>query len=399
VRPVTGPRRLSERLEAEIEQVVTARTGRPCLFMPSGRLGLHLAFRALLAPGDRILMSPLEDDAVFFGALAAGLRPVMAPVSHRDGNIDPDAVPEETWNSVAAVLTMNLYGSPDRVVELRSRCDALGIPLIEDAAHALETDVDGRPIGTFGTVGVLSFSKHIPGVGGAVIFDDGVRKADLARLRGELMTPRTPGRRAVDLARSAAKGALESVGLARPVRRLRRALHRPGVRSWRIPLRASRLEDSVAAPRLDRFQPWMTTAYPDYRMPQRPDRLRATLARLRNLDEDRARRLEGLRRLRELDVIAPEARDGPLRPLLRVPLLVRERDATAAELMSRGMNVYFLYDPPLDDYAGPRLVEPSPAPDEARFWAGHVLPIDPRDAERVLDAIAARTLSLRPAAP
>ena len=63
MRPVTGPRRSSERLEAEIEQVVTARTGRPCPFMPSGRLGLHLAFRALLAPGDRILMSPLEDAA------------------------------------------------------------------------------------------------------------------------------------------------------------------------------------------------------------------------------------------------------------------------------------------------------------------------------------------------
>ena len=32
-------------------------------------------------------MSPLEDDTVFFGALAAGLRPVMAPVSTHDGNI------------------------------------------------------------------------------------------------------------------------------------------------------------------------------------------------------------------------------------------------------------------------------------------------------------------------
>ena len=228
-------------LEGEIEQVVTARTGRPCLFTPSGRLGLHLAFRALLAPGDRILMSPLEDDAVFFGALAAGLRPVMAPVSHRDGNIDPDAIPEQTWKSVAAVLTMNLYGSPDRVVELRARCDALGIPLIEDAAHALETDVDGRPVGTFGTMGVFSFSKHIPGVGGALVFDDGHRKADVARLLAELMAPRSPRRQAADLAKAAAKAALETVHMTGPVRRLRGALHPPGGRPWRIPLQASRL--------------------------------------------------------------------------------------------------------------------------------------------------------------
>ena len=69
------------RLEREIEAVLEARTGRECVFMPSGRFAIHLAFRLLLSPGDRILMSPLEDDTVFFGALAAGLRPVMAPVS------------------------------------------------------------------------------------------------------------------------------------------------------------------------------------------------------------------------------------------------------------------------------------------------------------------------------
>ena len=68
-------------LEREIEAVLEARTERECLFMPSGRFAIHLAFRLLLSPGDRILMSPLEDDTVFFGALAAGLRPVMAPVS------------------------------------------------------------------------------------------------------------------------------------------------------------------------------------------------------------------------------------------------------------------------------------------------------------------------------
>ena len=38
-------------------------------------------------------MSPLEDDTVFFGALAAGLRPVMAPISADDGNIDVGRFP------------------------------------------------------------------------------------------------------------------------------------------------------------------------------------------------------------------------------------------------------------------------------------------------------------------
>ena len=391
---------MSERLERQIETALSARTGRDCLFTPSGRLALHLAFRALLSPGDRILMSPLEDDAVFFGALAAGLRPVMAPVSVSDGNIDPDAVPEATWSSVAAVLTMNMYGVPDRILELRARCDTLGIPFIEDAAHAIETDIDSRPIGTFGTLSAFSFSKHIPGVGGALAFGDGIRRSRLAALLDELTTRRTLGRRTTDLGHSAARRVLDAVGLGGPVRRVRQALRRPVERAtWRIPLRAHHLEEAVAVPRLDRFETWMTTAYPDYRMGQRTDRLRSTLDSLRDLDRDRQQRIEGVLLLRQLDAVAPVVRDGPARPLLRVPLLIRDRDLVAAELMRRGINVYFLYDPPLDDYAGPRFAEPSAAPEMARWWARHVLPVDPHDAERVLDAVGSTEVSLIPAAP
>jgi len=76
------------------------RTGHECVFMPSGRFAIHLAFQLRLSPGDRILMSPLEDDTVFFGALAAGLRPVMAPMSAHDGNIRIDAIDDETWSTL-----------------------------------------------------------------------------------------------------------------------------------------------------------------------------------------------------------------------------------------------------------------------------------------------------------
>ena len=72
---------MKRKLERDIEATLETRTSRACVFMPSGRFAMHVAFRLLLSPGDRVLMSPLEDDTVFVGALAAGLRPVMAPVS------------------------------------------------------------------------------------------------------------------------------------------------------------------------------------------------------------------------------------------------------------------------------------------------------------------------------
>ncbi len=117
---------MSEHIERDIEGVMEARVGRECVFMPSGRFAIYLAFQLLLSPGDRILMSPLEDDTVFFGALAAGLRPVMAPVSTHDGNIDIDAIDDATWSAISAVLTGNTYGLPDRVVELGATCERFG---------------------------------------------------------------------------------------------------------------------------------------------------------------------------------------------------------------------------------------------------------------------------------
>src|SRR5215467_12329167 len=212
---------VGEQLERDIEKVLEARTGRECVFMPSGRFAIHLAFQLLLSPGDRILMSPLEDDTVFFGALAAGLRPVMAPVSTHDGNMRIDTIDDATWSTISAVLTGNTYGLPDRVVELSATCSRFGIPLIEDAAHALETDIDGHPIGSFGAVSVFSLSKHFPGRGGVLAVDREVSRQDVARLRDQFMLPRPTGNGAVGLARSSARSSLETLHLARGLDRAR----------------------------------------------------------------------------------------------------------------------------------------------------------------------------------
>jgi dTDP-4-amino-4,6-dideoxygalactose transaminase len=79
-------------------------------------------------------------------------------------------VSDATWSTIGGILTANLYGLPDRVAELRSGCDQIGIPLIEDGAHAIVATVAGRRIGTFGDVAAFSVSKHThAGVGGSRI--------------------------------------------------------------------------------------------------------------------------------------------------------------------------------------------------------------------------------------
>jgi DegT/DnrJ/EryC1/StrS aminotransferase family protein len=387
-------------LEQQIEGIIGDRTGRECLMTPSGRVALWIALRHWLSPGNRILMSPFTDDVVFFVVLAAGLRPVMAPLSTTDGNIDIESVSGRTWSSVQGVLTTNLYGLPDRVVELRSLSQQLGIPMIEDAAHAIETEVDGQAIGTFGTAAVFSLSKHVAATGGgALVFTDPASRMELERLRNEVTTRRTVCRQAFDILNPFAERMVRAMHLVRPARVIARSLglvERAG--GNRMPLREPLLREAIAlAPDLVRFHPWIRYDLHPYRMVHRRYLLRQMMTRLSRLDQDRARRVEGMSRLRELPLVAPAALEGPPRALLRVPLLVENRDAVQRELRRRLIGTPYVFDPPLDDYAGPEFADASTNPHAARWWAHHVLPVDPLAASRVLDVLTAVKTELRPA--
>jgi len=332
-------------------------------------------------------MSPVTDDVIFFTVLAAGLRPVMAPLSSSDGNIEPSLVPEHVWSSLDGVLTTNLYGLPDRVLDLRSRCDRLGIPLIEDAAHAIQTVVDGRPIGTFGEVAAFSLSKQADAAcGGVLAFTDEADRAELEALRDAATATGEQRERRIRVAEVYAKALVVGLHVSWAARWLRRTLNLTERQTYRMPLRAAQLERALAdGDGLGGFHSWVRVDRHDYRVRPSSIMLERALRRLRSLHADAARRVEGVERLSALPTAAPAVRRGDPQPLFRVPLLVDDRDAVIANLERRirGAGSY-IFDPPLDDYAGPGFAEPSPTPEVARSWASHVFPADPLDADALM---------------
>ncbi|QQM41533.1 DegT/DnrJ/EryC1/StrS family aminotransferase [Streptomyces liliifuscus] len=391
---------------SRLAATMARRLGRECVYTPSARLALYLALRRWCRPGGRVLMSPVNDDVILFVVLAAGLRPVMAPVSVWDGNIDPAAVPESTWRGVDAVLTTNLYGMPDRVVELRLRCEELGIPLIEDAAHAIGTHLDGRPIGTFGTAAAFSLSKHVAAMaGGFLVVEDARTRRELELLRDDLLVP---GRLAGDLAtalRPLARSAVRGLHLVRPAWRTMQRLGLLERDDFRMALHAPRLSASaLRAPSLTAYEPWIRVDLHDFRT-RHGTLVRGQLKlRMALLDENLTRRRAGVSVLSGTAWASPALRDraargGPL-PLFRVPLLVHNRDALVQRLVNHGVVAGYIYDPPLDDYAGAEFVEPSPDPSSARWFASHVLPADPLQARTLTAALTReRTRTAHPPAP
>lgn len=370
------------------ESFLAARTGRESVYLPSNRLGLYLALRHWCSPGQRLLMSPISADEILFLVLAAGLIPVMAPISILDGNIE---VARAVLDSVDAVLTTNLYGLPDDVLALT------GPVVIEDAAHAVETSVGDRPVGTFGVAGVFSLSKHAgAGSGGVLVVDGAAERRALERERDLLLQPGALRSDLLTIATSAGRNLALKFDMARPALRLARAMGLQEPRDgYRIPLSQDELRVALSqVPALPALDAWVRADLRDYR------RSRGAIARwyqarrVARLPGRRARMLAGVARLAELPTVAEGVLHHLDQPLFRVPLLVDGRDAAIAALERHGVPTGYLYDPPYDDYAEP-FVEPSPDPETARWWARHVLPVDPLYAERALPVVG----TLQPAPP
>nr|WP_151770858.1 DegT/DnrJ/EryC1/StrS family aminotransferase [Streptomyces abyssomicinicus] len=387
------------RLE-RLEEAMRRRLGRECLYVPSCRLGLYLALRHWCRPGGRVLMSPVNDDVIFFVVLAAGLRPVQAPLNPFDGSIDVNAVEPDVWRGLAGVLTANLYGNPDPAPRLRARCDRLGIPLIEDAAHAIGSETAGRPVGSIGQAASFSLSKHV-GVraGGVLAFDGGPGlREELARARDELLEPPRALAELLYGVRPFAEAAVRGLGLRRTALaalRLVGASERDGIR---MPLRAAQLAEATAsAPGLRTHHSWVRVDMHDYRRTPGPLRARRIARGFGRLDEVLRAHREGTALLLGTEWAAPGASAGPPQPLFRVPLLVDDRDAAISALARHGIVTGYLYDPPLDDYAGPEFTDLSTRPGPARHFARHALPVDPLRAPEAIAAL--RRAGARPAAP
>ncbi|MFF2523607.1 DegT/DnrJ/EryC1/StrS family aminotransferase [Streptomyces liangshanensis] len=375
------------------------RLGRECLYVPSCRFGLYLALRHWCPPGGRVLMSPVNDDVIFFVVLAAGLRPVQAPLHPYDGSIDLDRVPDSDWRGLSAVLTTNLYGNPDPAPELRSRCDRLGIPLIEDAAHAIGSTVAGRPVGGFGDASVFSLSKHVGAKTGGflAVADPAVRK-ELALARDKLLLPSRLGAELAYAVRPYAEAGVRGLRLVRAARAALRALGQEEREAIRMPLRAGELKQALAGePGLSGFHSWVRVDMHDYRLRPGRTRLRRTERLLSGLDARLDAHRAGTERL--LDTVWGGGERGgsgerggggtAVQPLFRVPLLVQDRDAAIAALARRRITTGYLYDPPLDTYAGEIFTDPSPHPAPAAWFARHALPADPRRADEIIRVLTA----------
>ena len=145
---------------------------------------LHLSILAAgIKAGDEVITTPLTFCATVNAIIHAGATPVLADVDPVTMNIDPKQVELKITKKTRAILPVHFAGRPCDMDALCDLTRQLNLKLIEDCAHAIETEYKGCKIGTFGDFGCFSFyvTKNIvTGEGGMVLAQ---REEDAARVK------------------------------------------------------------------------------------------------------------------------------------------------------------------------------------------------------------------------
>jgi dTDP-4-amino-4,6-dideoxygalactose transaminase len=177
----TGPR--VREFEEQIARMVGARHG---IAVNSCTAGLHLALAAAgVGPGDEVLTSPYTFAATGEAILYLGARPRFADIDPGTLNLDPDQVERRLTRRTAAIVPVHIAGLPCDLGALKAIARRRRIPIVEDAAHALGSAIDGRPIGALSEMTCFSFyaTKNLAtGEGGMITLDDTRTAERLRRL-------------------------------------------------------------------------------------------------------------------------------------------------------------------------------------------------------------------------
>ena len=158
--------------------------------LSSGTSAIHLALILLgVKSGDIVFCQSITFSASANPIAYQGAIPVFIDSEIETWNMDPKllkAALEDAKNNSKlpkAIIPVHLYGMPSKMNKIISIANEYGVPVIEDAAEALGSNIDNKPCGSFGDFGILSFNgnKIITTSGGGALISENAELIEKAR--------------------------------------------------------------------------------------------------------------------------------------------------------------------------------------------------------------------------
>ena len=205
----SGPR------AAELERRFSEHTGAShALAVSSGTAAMHLALVAAgIGPGDEVITSPITWPATANVIVHTGARPIFCDVRESDLNLDPALLPGVASERTRAVMPVDLAGQPCDLDPILALARERGWLVVEDAAHAVEAEYRGRPVGSIADVTCFSLyaTKNVAAGEGGVVTTD---RDDLAEEVRELRLMRRGHGSLYDIRHAGFKANLADVNAA-----------------------------------------------------------------------------------------------------------------------------------------------------------------------------------------
>jgi dTDP-4-amino-4,6-dideoxygalactose transaminase len=185
---------VTERFEREFARSIGVRHA---IAVTNCTAALHLVHVALgIGPGDEVLCPALTFVASANAARYTGARVVFADVvGPTDLTVSPADLARKATAATKAIVVVHYAGFPCRMDEILATAGRLGLPVIEDCAHAplgrFATAGGSRGLGALGTAGAFSFfgNKNLTtGEGGMLTTDDDRLAERMRLLRSHGMT-------------------------------------------------------------------------------------------------------------------------------------------------------------------------------------------------------------------
>lgn len=144
------------------------------LAVQSGTAALHLALLLLnIGPNDEVISTPMTSEPTNTAIAITGAKVVWADVDPKTGLLDPNSVREKITERTKAIMLVHYAGMVCDMDAFNQLSAETGIPVIEDAAHALGAKYQGKLVGSNSRFTCFSFQaiKHMTTVdGGAIAF-------------------------------------------------------------------------------------------------------------------------------------------------------------------------------------------------------------------------------------
>ncbi len=142
----------------------------------NGTQALYVGLKILgVGPGDEVIVPDFTFIASANAVVWTGAKPVFVDVDERTFNIDPSKIEKAITKKTRAIMPVHLYGQSADMTAIMKIAKKHHLYVVEDAAQGIGVKFKGKPVGSFGDVGCLSFyaDKTITtGEGGMVLTND-----------------------------------------------------------------------------------------------------------------------------------------------------------------------------------------------------------------------------------